>query len=173
MSAPNELNDLVLTGKDDVDQIVRSYFHDIQTTGSETERRLCMTATSLLSLAMRHGGIVVDAGLIKKRFIDENYETLSQMPSDNGHLLPLLAIVTGRITEVEEYIAALRRVGDTYSAQDEGMLTFLDGLIDALGQASIAGCRFGLNQNGVPELLPMPELGGAPSGAMENRPAVK
>ncbi len=153
MSPSNALNDLVNAGKADIDGLVKEYFIAFLTSGDEHQKKLAMSVSALLSLALKKAPPDLNVAHIRSLIIEENLSVLSQLPDTDARVLPLFAVATGRVMQAREYISAARRVGQTYMDEAEGAGRFLAAFWDILSLAERASVRLALNEEGAPVLM--------------------
>lgn len=166
MHAPHELNDLVDRGKADMQKYVRNHINMALVSGDEGHKRMTMTLSSLLLLSLRKGTSPLDVAHIRNLVIEENIGVLSALSDNDARVAPLLAVATGRVSQAQEYIAAIRRVGQTYINEAEEIYRYIHEFWDMLILAERAAVRLALAEAGEPVLLEIAVTGRTTAAAV-------
>lgn len=153
VSAPDELNELVNLGKENIRIFVKAYLQRSLSSGNEEEKCMAMAVSSLLSLSLKKALPDIDVQRIRTLIIEENLAVLSAAAENDPRIIRLFALATGRVTQAREYIAAIGRVGQTYLDDAAAMNRYLLRLQGAVVTMERAAVKIFRNEEGKLVLL--------------------
>lgn len=128
MLSEKEIKQLFVQGKQEVLTFVRAAF------AHET------SLIARLQLSLNNGDLGIDPAFIRQRLMKENFDFLARLPAHDPRLLRVMSIAAGRLTQLKEFGAAIKRIEH---AQGGGVSEFsrkLDKarcILDALERPSI------------------------------------
>ncbi len=123
----------------------------------EPEQKFNFVLSTEIFLSMRNNVAGIDPERVRQLLIDENREILSALPEGSQEAIGAIARASGRVTQINECIAAIRRVGETYGGDGDGeVVRRLNRLEKALRCAETASVKIVKDEKGA---LVLQEMG--------------